>query len=544
MDATMHTAAQDFPWTVELEKTVINSLVTSFGLDFLLFKDQKGGDVNTIHNVRNGVWATTDEQLRYEQREDYNSGLYHKHANYIATGKLDKAKQSAGTVHDPYRNTMMGANEQRNLDHVISANEIHNDPGRVLAGLNGVELANQSSNLQTTLETVNKSKKDSSINQYLQRLPSLINEHETQLAKDRARLATLQRDTPEQQHKARELEDTIRKTEIKVSKLKSVDPDAMRKRDAEARAPYEQQINHTYYTSSKFLHQTASAAGKAGLAMGTRQMLGMVMAEVWFELREQLPALLTKLKVNFSFETFVDSITASLKGIWERVKARFNAFLVAFKDGVFSGILGSLTTTVFNILATTHVMAIKIIREIWGVLVKAIKLLAFNPDKLSFVELCQAVTSLLSVGAATTVGSMAYAQLLPICSFPFGAELAAFASALITGTVTLGLNYFLLHSSVACKLWAFVESMGPHAGTLKQFQAINAELDRYLAELSQLEFNLDVEELQTFTLELQSCNDELERSVVLQQQVLARGIELPFEMGNAASTRNWLASKV
>jgi len=520
----MHTAAQDFPWTVELEKTVINSLVTSFGLDFLLFKDQKGGDVNTIHNVRNG--------------------LYHKHANYIATGERDKAKQSAGTLHDPYRNTMMGANEQRNLDHVISANEIHNDPGRVLAGLNGVELANQSSNLQTTLETVNKSKKDSSINQYLQRLPVLINEHETQLAKDRARLATLQRDTPEQQHKARELEDTIRKTEIKVSKLKSVDPDAMRKRDAEARAPYEQQINHTYYTSSKFLHQTASAAGKAGLAMGTRQMLGMVMAEVWFELREQLPALLTKLKVNFSFETFVDSITASLKGIWERVKARFNAFLVAFKDGVFSGILGSLTTTVFNILATTHVMAIKIIREIWGVLVKAIKLLAFNPDKLSFVELCQAVTSLLSVGAATTVGSMAYAQLLPICSFPFGAELAAFASALITGTITLGLNYFLLHSSVACKLWAFVESMGPHAGTLKQFQAINAELDRYLAELSQLEFNLDVEELQTFTLELQSCNDELERSVVLQQQVLARGIELPFEMGNAASTRNWLASKV
>lgn len=540
----MHTAAQDFPWAVELEKTVINSLVTSFGLDFLLFKDQKGGDVNTIHNVRNGVWATTDEQQRYEQRGEYDSDPYHKHPNYKATGKRDKAKQSAGTLHDPYRNTMMGASEQRNLDHVISANEIHNDPGRVLAGLDGVALANQSSNLQTTQETINKSKNSTAINEYLQNLPRLISQNEAALAKDHARLATLPRDTPEQQHKARKLEDKIRKAENRVSELKSVDPDEMRKRDAEARAPYEQQINHTYYTSSKFLHQTASAAGKAGLAMGTRQMLGMVMAEVWFELREQLPALLTKLKVNFSFETFVDSITASLKGIWERVKARFNAFLVAFKDGVFSGILGSLTTTVFNILATTHVMAIKIIREIWGVLVKAIKLLAFNPDKLSFVELCQAVTSLLSVGAATTVGSMAYAQLLPICSFPFGAELAAFASALITGTITLGLNYFLLHSSVACKLWAFVESMGPHAGTLKQFQAINAELDRYLAELSQLEFNLDVEELQTFTLELQSCNDELERSVVLQQQVLARGIELPFEMGNAASTRNWLASKV
>src|SRR5437868_681804 len=221
--------------------------------------------------------------------------------------------------------------------------------------------------------------------------------HEATLAKERERLATLRRDTPQQQHKARELEDQIRKTENKITELKAIDPATMRKRDAEARAPYEQQINHTYYTSSKFLHQTASAACVAGFAMGTRQMLGMVMAEVWCQL------------------------------------------------------------------------------------VKAIKLMIFNPDQLSFVEVCQAVTSLLSVGAATVVGSMAYAQLLPVCSFPFGAELAVFASALVTGVITLGLNYFLLHSGVALKLWAFIDSLAPHAGTLKQFQTLNAEPDRYLA---------------------------------------------------------------
>lgn len=540
----MHAAAQDFPWAEELEKTVINSLVTSFGLDFLLFEDKKGGEVDTIHNVRNGVWATATEQQRYEQRGEYDGTPYHQHANYIATGQQDKSLHTAGTLHDPYRNTVMAAHEKRNLDHVISAKEIHDDAGRVLAGLSGVELANQNSNLQSTHETVNKSKKQAPINEYLQKLPGLINTHEATLAKDRERLASLSRETPQQQHKARELEDKIRKTESKITELKAVDPEAMRKRDTEARAPYEEQINHAYYTSSKFLHQTAGAAGVAGLAMGTRQMLGMVMAEVWFELREQLPALLDNLKRKFSLEAFVDSITKSLKGIWERVQARFSSFLVAFKDGVFAGILGSLTTTLFNILVTTQVMAIKIIREVWGQLVKAIKLMIFNPDQLSFVELCQAVTSLLSVGAATVVGSMAYAQLLPVCSFPFGAELAAFASALVTGVVTLGLNYFLLHSGVARKLWAYVESLTPHAGTVKHFQAINMELDRYLTELSQLEFNLDTEELKAFTLELQACNDELQRSAVLQQAVEARGIELPFEMGNAASTRNWLASLV
>lgn len=540
----MHAAAQDFPWAEELEKTIIASLTTSFGLDFLLFKDKQGGEVDTIHNVRNGVWATDAEKQRFEQRGEYDSTPYHQHANYVATGQKDKASQAAGTLKDPYRSKVMAAHEQRNLDHVISAKEIHDDGGRVLAGLSGVELANQSSNLQTTHETVNKSKKQTPINEYLDKLPCLISKHEKSLAGDRKRLTKMPRETPQQQHEARALEDKIRKTESKINELKAVDPEGMRKRDAEARAPYDQQINAAYYTSSKFLHQTARATGSAALAMGTRQMLGLVMAEVWFELREQLPALLDKLKHTFSLEIFVDSISKSLKGIWKRVQARFNDFLVAFKDGVFAGVLGSLTTTVFNIFATTQGMAIKIIRELWGQLVKAIKLMVFNPDQLSFVEQCQAVTSLLSVGVATVVGTMAYTQLMPFLSFPFGTELAAFAGALVTGLVTLGLNYFLLHSAMACKLWAFIESLTPHVGTVREFQTINAELDRYLLELSRLEFNLDVEELQAFTQELEACNDEIQHSAILQQAVEARGIELPFEVGNAASTRNWLASLV
>jgi hypothetical protein len=540
----MHAAARDFPWADELEKTVVNSLVTSFGLDFLLFKDQKGGNVNTIHNVRNDVWANTSEKQVYDHRGDYNSKAYHQDANYIATGQQDNLLHTAGTLHDPYRTTKMGAQEKRNLDHVISAKDIHDDPGRVLAGIDGVKLANQSSNLQSTQETVNKSKSQSSIDAYLLKLPGLISTHEATLARASKRLASLPRDTPEQQHKARELESKISRTKNKIVQLKAIDPDAMRKRDAQARAPYNQQINYTYYTSSKFIHQTAKAAGVAGLGMGTRQMLGMVMAEIWFELREQLPTLLAKLRYKFSFEAFVESISASLKGIWARVQARFSAFLIAFKEGVFAGVLGSLTTTLFNILATTQVMAVKIIREVWGQLVKAIKLIVFNPDQLSFVELCQAVTSLTTICAATAVGSMAYTHLLPICSFPFGAELAAFASALLTGVVTLGLNYFLLHSSVALKLWGFIESLTPHAGTIKQFQTINAELDRYLTELSRLEFNLDVEELQNFVDELESCNSETQRSEVLRHEVKAREIAMPYEIGNADSTRSWLASLI
>lgn len=544
MNISMHAAAQDYPWANELEKVIINSLTTSFGLDFLLFKDKAGGDVDTIHNVRNGIWATATEKQRFEQRGEYNSTQYHHHENYIATGQNDKASQAAGTLNDPYRNKVMTAHEQRNLDHVISAKEIHDDPGRVLAELSGVDLANQSSNLQSVHETINKSKKQTPIDQYLDKLPNLISTHEKSVAVDRARLAKMPRETPQQRHEVHLLEDKIRKAESKINVLKTVDPDGMRERDQEARKPYNQQVNAAYYTSSKFLSQTTYASGAAGLAMGTRQVLGLVMAEIWFELREQLPTLLNGLKRQFSLEAFVESLHRSLQGIWTRVQTRFNDFLLAFKDGVFAGVLGSLTTTMFNIFATTQMMAIKIIREMWGQLVKAFKLMAFNPDNLSFVEQCQGVTTLLSAGVATVVGTMVYSQLTPFLSFPFGAELATFVGALVTGLVTLGLNYFLLHSEMAHKFWAFTQSLTPHAGTVLEFQAINAELDRYLLELGRLEFNLDVDELQAFAHELATCNDEIQRSALLQKAVASRGIELPFEIGNADSTRNWLASLV
>ncbi len=540
----MYAAARDYPWAEELEKTMVNSLATSFGLDFLLFQDKHGGEVDTIHNARNRVWATEQEKQRYAQRGEYDAAAYHQHENYIATGQRDKALHEAGKLHDPYRNTTLKSAHTRNLDHVISAKEIDDDPGRVLAGLNGVELANQSSNLQTTHESVNKSKKQTPIDEYLGKLPTLIASHEANLTKDRERLAKLPRETPEQQHHARTLEDRIRKHEDKIEALKAIDPDEMRKRDEAARAPYNEQINRAYYTSSKFWKQSASASLDAGLKMGARQMLGLVLAEVWFELRGQVPVLLEKIKHKFDFEAFIDSVNDTLKGIWTRVQKRFTDFLIGFKDGVFAGVMASATTTLFNVFATTKVMAIKIIREVWGQLVKAIKLMVFNPEQLGFVDICKAVTSLMSVGAATVVGTMVHAQLLPLCSFPFGGELVAFASALVTGVVTLGLNYFLLHSPVAHKLWAFIESIMPHAGVVRHFESVNAELDRYLTELSQLEFNLDTDELETFSLTLMACNDELQRSMVLKAEVAKRNIELPFEMGNSASTRNWLASLV
>ncbi len=93
---------EKFDWTEELHQTMVKSLVTSFGLDFLLLNDRKGGDVDTIHNVRNGIYATEAERQRYEGRGDYDSHHYHSHENYIATNRKGKRAHQAGTLTDAY----------------------------------------------------------------------------------------------------------------------------------------------------------------------------------------------------------------------------------------------------------------------------------------------------------------------------------------------------------------------------------------------------------------------------------------------------------
>lgn len=75
----------------QYERVIMQSLITSFGLDFLV-RDQHGGDVDTIHNVRQ---IGKDEQMKYKNKRNekaYNNrGKYNRddfekyHSNYKTT---------------------------------------------------------------------------------------------------------------------------------------------------------------------------------------------------------------------------------------------------------------------------------------------------------------------------------------------------------------------------------------------------------------------------------------------------------------------------
>ena len=204
---------------------ILQSIVTSFGLDFLV-QDQRGGDVDTIHGVReSGQYKNPQNSKNYEKRGEYESGSYHNHDTY--SGMVRAARDSNDFFEDAYvpwnkiyygKASGLGSEQRANLDHVISAHEIHDDRARVLAGLDGVKLANQQSNLQFTNEQLNKSMRDMTIEEYIQ---------------------------------------------YRVNRGDPLPSDVvaqLREKDSIARGEYERRISEAYYSSDTFLFDAAKAA--------------------------------------------------------------------------------------------------------------------------------------------------------------------------------------------------------------------------------------------------------------------------------------------
>lgn len=564
------TNIQNFRLVNELNKTITTSLVTTFGLDFLLFEDKKGGGVATIHNARQhqkgdkDIYISNSVQQDYANRGDYKptkldvngnimtdgngnpkkEDLYHSHPNYKAKGKEDKKKQQGALLVDEYRGKTMSGDEQSQLDHIISSHEVHDDAGRVLAGLSGVELANQDSNFQSTHSYINNLKSDHSMDDFLTTVvPKTIENKRKSIEKDRQRLESMPTETKQQRHEKRQLESKIAKQNEQIEVLESIDEDKMRAADKKARQEYDKQINFTYYTSSQFFKSTAMESGKAGLKMGVRQALGLVLAEVWFELKDAIPQALKDTEDNFTLDKFLEKLKTTAQNIWNRVKVRFKDILDEFKNGALAGALSSLSTTIMNIFFTTQKLIGKLLRETWSSLVSAAKVLFFNPDNLGPGALVREVTRILSTGVAVAMGVILNQQLSSLMTFPLGTELAAFISAVATGLMTIGITYFLDHSKLMQKVWAYLDQFKSEARkTLEYFQKVNAELDRYLLELSKVEFNLSSEELASFTSSLESISCEHERSLLLSNEISKREIELPFESNNLNSTRAWLMS--
>lgn len=471
---------------------VLHSIVTSFGLDFLV-KDRPGGDVDTLQNiVETKQYRNPRNAAAYENRGEYDPVKYHHNDAYDST--IRAARDSHAFFDDAYvpgnriyygKAAGLSTDKKANLDHVVSGNEIHDDPRRVLAGVDGVWLANLPSNLRFTNEHLNKSKGNKSV------------EETIQWYKDHGH----------------PLPDNV------AAK--------MRKEDSVSRKTQESIYNQNYYSKDSFYFDVGAAATKRGLEMGARQAIGFVFIEIWCACEDEIRALPS----GVSFGDCMKAVATGIGKGFENAKAKYKDLLSQFKQGFVAGALASLTTTLINIFITTKVNVVRYIRQVFTIVVQVGNILFFNPKDLLLGDQLKAAMVALTTGASVLVGTFVGNQ---IAKTPLGSDknlggiVQTFCSSLVSGLISCTLLIMIDRSAFINKVVERLNAYGSIDHELRRtseaFIAIAAEIEQY----DITEFKNQVWKLDEFTQQMLKADDD-ELHKILINVFEEFGIPLPWE---------------
>lgn len=506
----------------QYEEVVVRSLITSFGLEMFI-QDRRGGDVDTINTVRDPSvtdYANKRNQRDYENRGEYNPADYHANPEYIRARADVSQRQKAGNLYDAYSGKKLAPNQDVDLDHTISAKEIHDDPGRVLAGISGPELANMETNLNPTHRSVNRSKKAKSASDFSTYLDEQRESRRSEIAELKSKDS---------------LTNAERKRLERLEQLESVDTDRLAARDRVARREYESRLARTYYTSPKFLKDTARAALKRGTQLGIRQAVGLILAEVWFSVREEFPRIVAKMKADFDIKVFIQGIIQTIKRAFNRVKAKYKEIISAYKQGLLAGYLSSISSTVINIFATTAKNVGRILRESWAAVVESVKILVFNPDNLPFGEMLRAVMKIIATTVSVIIGGLVQEAVgkMNLVPIPGLADVVPiFLGSLVTGIMSVTMLYFLDNSKIVARIVAYANRLkDKYDHALEYYREVHARVVVYAAQLEGIDYETlenEVRALRKLNMKLGAAKDGAELNLVLVQAIKDWGIDMPY----------------
>lgn len=481
------------------EKVVLNSLVTSFGLDFLVH-DQHGGDVDTIHSVRDTKlsdaerYKNPDHRAAYENRGEYDTKSYHGDPRYREMtrsarlafnekGILIEDAYVPGNTVAPNRAAYLGKDRHAELDHVVSAHEIHEDPGRVLAGLDGKDLANSTENLRFTNEGINRPKSDLSIKEFLDK---------------------------------------------KGDSVPSPTQKQMLKVDKEVRTSYEDKLIRAYYSSPDFLSSAAVAAAQRGVEMGIRQAVGFAFVELWFACSEEILTVPDKSEIK----DYYRAITRGLENGLSNIKNKHSALLESFGAGFLAGVLASFTTTLINIFITTDKATARNLRQAYAAIVQAGNVLLFNPDDLLLGDRLEMTAVILVTGANVLIGS-AIGDVIaktPLGANPqIGSTVCLFTSTLVSGLLSCTLLLCLDRSKFINKVVANLNQYLTESQSFRESANKFTSLAAQVAELDIVQFRIDTERYRNVAEKIARAESDSELDALLTSACTVFDIQLPWD---------------
>ena len=452
------------PLLTEYKKTVINSIVTVFCLDKILFRDIDGGNVQTMHNAEFGVYANKNFKDRGEReynRDDYASSTY-MNSRRKRDFKNKKIIYDGYTGRERPRDANGHYDGRTHLEHIVSAKENHDNlEMRILFTKDEMkEIINGDCNTLYTDGSLNQSKGDKPLTEWM-----------------------------EKQKKGYDQTNAERF---------GIDRKRAKSADKKARMILNEQV-----ARKKFEHYASSMTHdglKQGGSMAVRQALGVILTEVSITIFDEIPLVYKSVCENFSAEDFFLKIISIVKKSFERVKNKLGAIWEAFKGGFLAGVLNSFVTTIINMFITTGKNLVRLIRQAMTSVTEAIKTLFFDREGRTPGERLLAATRILLVGAATVLGVIVEQSLskvldasglgaIPYIGGVLTEGLSSFAGILLTGLLSVTLMYFLDHSELVKKIVSFIDKLlidGVKKATEKWEEA-NHLLDAYVANLCEID---------------------------------------------------------
>ena len=503
----------------QYEKVIIDSLITSFGLDFLV-RDQHGGDVDTIHNVRKigqdelMGYKNSSNESAYNHRPNYDASSYHQGSNFQQTKhKARKTWQDTyKDIDDEYQSGKIGfyghtkavsPNRKAELDHIVECKSIHDDRGRVLSGLSGQSLADNPENFAWTNKSLNAS------------------------------MGAWAKSKNEQYRKKHGCDAPMEMVDIKAYVNEHPELDAQTKANLlahynKAKKKYDDQINRAYYTSKSFFRDTTTAAVKTGFLMGARQVLGLVFSEIWFAVKDVIK------EGKKNGETLFNSIGKGIEQGLANSKKKYKDLMDRFLDGAIAGVLSSLTTTLCNIFFTTAKSLVRILRQSWASLVSATKILLFNPDCLPPGERIRAAAKILATGASVVAGTMVseFISKTAIGMIPVvGNIVQTFCGTLVTGIMSCSLLYILDNNKAINWIVSVLNKIPSVDNAVIYYREQAILLERYSADLFSIDLDTFKKEIATIheSVKVLSVNmDSNKLNITLLNIYTQLGLELPW----------------
>lgn len=502
----------------EYERVIIDSLLQTFGLDFIIL-DQYGGDVDTIYNLEqvgdNSRMSVKNSETRhkYEARGEYDSHKYHSDKQYIARNREFSKQRKSGGIKDAYTKETLHASHD--LDHIISAKSMHDNASVYATSLDPVTLVNSDDNLVPTISSVNRSKGAKSVSQFLSDWESTREMRQTKIKELRNKTI---------------LTDKERKQLKKYEELEKLKPEEVKKLYNKSKQSMDNKLNKDYYTSSKFAKDTTKAALKLGGKMAIKQVIGFVLVEVWFSVKERI-----SFCSGDSLKSFFSEILEGIKEGFTKAKNKYKEIISKIKEGLLSGIIASLMTTLTNTVKTLLESSVKILRHASSAIVQSIKVLFFDKHN-SWQEKIHAVLVLLATSASTIIGSLIGGYLAPTLSnIPIvGDLLVIFIEIFISGMLSCTLIYFIDKWNITKKIVDFIQSLDvkPFGEYVESMKQRVAAYEAYVAKLLEVDVDSVVRETKRYAQVvsiLQSGNDDAVTNYELKTLFKDLEITLPWK---------------